>query len=80
MTVSLTSDQITQVFVHPEGDSAISYTCMATALGWKCGKCGHGNLGPDPQVGQWCAVCRGRVACVNRGSPIQWRMPSGVYY
>jgi hypothetical protein len=76
----MTSDRISQVFVHPEGHSDVSYVCMATPLGWKCGKCGHGNLGPDPRVGQYCAVCRSHVSHVNKGPQIQWRMPSGAYY
>ena len=73
----LSKDGITQVFV---GTTDLSYVCMATPRGWKCGKCGHGNLGAEPHTGQFCAVCHIRVTCVNRGSPVQWRMPSGVYY
>lgn len=80
MNEQRTSEAVSQVFVHPSGCSDVSFVCMSTRLGWKCGKCGHGNLGPDPRVGQFCSVCRAHVACVNRGSQIQWRMPSGVYY
>lgn len=82
MVDARTKDQeVTQVFVHPIGASDVSYPCLATKLGWKCGKCVRGNLGFEPKTGDRCRVCHANVSHVNRGpTPVQWRMPSGVYY
>jgi hypothetical protein len=44
------------------------FVCLPTPRGFKCGRCGHGNLGLDPKAGRRCRVCRAKVAEVLRVS------------
>jgi hypothetical protein len=56
------------------------FVCMPTALGFKCGRCGHGNLGPDPKLRQQCRVCKSRVSEVLRIRPDDRFLPGRMVW
>jgi DNA-directed RNA polymerase subunit RPC12/RpoP len=44
--------------------AGIAFECLNARHEWRCGKCGRGNLGPVPKVGEACRVCGATVSVV----------------
>lgn len=52
---------IREVLVKRKRDGC-RFVCRPTQLGWKCGFCLHGNLGPLPKPRRRCRVCKASVS------------------
>ena len=60
-------DKIINVYVH-KAEEDVEYTCAYYLIGFKCGRCGTGNLGRDPKRGRSCKVCGAKVRRVTKES------------
>lgn len=50
--------------VDVRGAVGVTHPCNATEGGFRCGRCGKGNLGREPKKGDFCRVCGAEVSHV----------------